>query len=196
MFPGDASMGASGKNFYNCRCTVKAMIKGHERTRETYAEWLENSAEYDNIMLRKASSGAFNSSSDPMADAFGAGEDSNPEEIRNFRNELKEFGVNLVEHDTESLGYCPGLRAGQQGTVYISRGASYSAWCHEMQHVRDDAATSWQGMRIIADVDERYAMEERAYNVEIKLALKLNRPDIADKLRENLEKERRTIYGE
>ena len=41
MFPGDASMGASGKNFYNCRCTVKAMIKGHERTRETYAEWLE-----------------------------------------------------------------------------------------------------------------------------------------------------------
>ena len=41
MFPGDASLGASGRNLYNCRCTLKAMIKGHERTRETYSEWLE-----------------------------------------------------------------------------------------------------------------------------------------------------------
>ena len=41
MFPGDASMGASGRNLYNCRCSIKAMVKGHERTRETYAEWLE-----------------------------------------------------------------------------------------------------------------------------------------------------------
>ena len=41
MFPGDASLGASGWNLYNCRCAVKAMIKGHERTREVYSEWLE-----------------------------------------------------------------------------------------------------------------------------------------------------------
>ena len=41
MFPGDASMGASGRNLYNCRCTIKAMVKGHERARETYDQWLE-----------------------------------------------------------------------------------------------------------------------------------------------------------
>jgi hypothetical protein len=41
MFPGDASLGASGRNLYNCRCTIKAMVKGHERTRETYEQWLE-----------------------------------------------------------------------------------------------------------------------------------------------------------
>ena len=40
MFPGDASLGATGKNLYNCRCTIKAMVKGHERARETYTEWL------------------------------------------------------------------------------------------------------------------------------------------------------------
>lgn len=39
MFPGDRSHGASGWNLYNCRCAVKAMIKGHERKRETYSEW-------------------------------------------------------------------------------------------------------------------------------------------------------------
>ena len=41
MFPGDASLGASGWNLYCCRCAVKAKIKGHERKRELYSEWLE-----------------------------------------------------------------------------------------------------------------------------------------------------------
>ncbi len=41
MFPGDTSLGASGWNIYNCRCTVATAVKGHERQRETYAEWLE-----------------------------------------------------------------------------------------------------------------------------------------------------------
>ncbi len=41
MFPGDTSHGAHGWNIYNCRCTIRATIKGHERTRETYTEWEE-----------------------------------------------------------------------------------------------------------------------------------------------------------
>ncbi len=47
MFPGDASLGASGWNLYCCRCAVKAKIKGHERTREVYSEWLERKMEED-----------------------------------------------------------------------------------------------------------------------------------------------------
>lgn len=41
MFPGDKSHGASGWNIYNCRCALKAFVKGHERKRETYSEWLK-----------------------------------------------------------------------------------------------------------------------------------------------------------
>lgn len=41
MFPGDRSHGASGWNIYNCRCALKAFVKGHERKRETYSEWLK-----------------------------------------------------------------------------------------------------------------------------------------------------------
>lgn len=47
MFPGDASLGASGWNLYNCRCAVKAMVKGHKRTREVYSAWLERKMEED-----------------------------------------------------------------------------------------------------------------------------------------------------
>ena len=41
MFPGDSSLVAHGWNIYNCRCAIKATIKGHERSRELYTEWEE-----------------------------------------------------------------------------------------------------------------------------------------------------------
>ncbi len=47
LFPGDKSLGASGWNIYNCRCALKAFIKGHKRKRETYNEWLERMMEED-----------------------------------------------------------------------------------------------------------------------------------------------------
>lgn len=137
-----------------------------------------------------------NSRADPMADAFGAGTKSNPKEVAALRKEFARSGVELKEHEKEALGYCPGLRAGEPGTAYVSQGASYSAWLHEAQHMRDDKAAGWLGMRAIKDPDLRYEWEVRAYNVEIEMALKAGREDIAQKLRENLEAERRAIYGE
>ena len=64
-----------------------------------------------------------------------------------------------------------------------------------MQHVNDDKGAGWLGMSIIADVDRRYEWEVRAYNVEIDMAIKVGREDIANKLRQNLENERKKIYG-
>lgn len=47
MFPGDSSMGASGWNIYNCRCCLISAVKGHERKRETYSQWLAKKQEAD-----------------------------------------------------------------------------------------------------------------------------------------------------
>ena len=47
MFPGDRSHGASGWNIYNCRCSVKAFVKGHGRKRETFNEWLKKQEEQE-----------------------------------------------------------------------------------------------------------------------------------------------------
>ena len=157
---------------------------------------LENSANGDRIILRKSKSTVFNSMADPLADVFGSGEISHPKEVATFRDELKKLGVELKEHDKESLGYIPGLVKGTPGTAYISKNASFGAWSHEMQHVYDDRDAGWVGMSIIADPDERYSWEVKAYDIEINMALEAGRPDIADRLRENLEEERRKIYGE
>ena len=137
-----------------------------------------------------------NSLADPMKEVTGSAEISHPDEIKTFRKEIEKYGASLVERDDESLAYSPGIKKGQPGTVYISKGASYSAWCHEMQHLRDDFADGWSGMRIIENVEKRYEREKRAYQVEIDMAKKANRPDIAARLTENLEKERKIIYGE
>ena len=61
MFPGDTSRGASGWNIYNCRCCLISSVKGHERKRETYRDWLEkkkktveNTSENDIIHIGKS----------------------------------------------------------------------------------------------------------------------------------------------
>ena len=223
-YPGDPS--APGYLVYNCRCTVVSVDKFHDPNAPraaklgdmSYEEWkagkevnatnkwgiysgnaqnsVDNSPQNGIISLRKSGNRMLNSKADPMADVFGAGEISNPEEVKAFRKEIKEYGVELVEREKESLAYSPGLSPGKPGTIYVSKNASYSAWLHEIQHMRDDKDAGWVGMRIMCDPDKRYAMEVAAYDCEIELALAANRPDIADILRNNLEEERRIIYGE
>lgn len=147
---------------------------------------------YRNDIIKKS---RLNSIGDPMAEVFGPGEESHPKEIEAFRKELETMGVELIERKREALGYTPGLRQGDPGTVYISKGASYSAWCHEMKHVRDDYQEGWTGMRILADLEKRYKREVDAYNIEIQMAKEAGREDIAERLRKNLDEERRNTYG-
>lgn len=54
MFPGDTSHGASGWNIYNCRCSLVAAAKGHERKRETYQEWLDKKQEAVAVAIAEA----------------------------------------------------------------------------------------------------------------------------------------------
>ena len=81
-----------------------------------------------------------NLKSDPMRDAFGSAEDSNFAEVQSFIKEISDNGVELIRAEHEKLAYSPGLSRGTPGKIYISVGASYSAWCHEIQHMRDDKA--------------------------------------------------------
>ncbi len=176
-----------------CRCTFVPVYEGNSSEKRAYfrKDGLTGSENGGIIKTDK-----FNSKSDPMREVTGSGEKSNPNEIAAFRKRLNELNVEIIEKEDESLAYSPALQAGRPGTVYISEGASYSAWCHEMQHVEDDYKDGWSGMRILADLDNRYAREVNAYNLEIQLAKEAGREDIAERLKENLEEERKRIYGE
>lgn len=141
-------------------------------------------------------SGQLNSINDPMAEVFGSAEISHPKEVAEFRETLRQLNVELIEREREALGYAPGLMPGNPGVAYVSKGASYGAWCHEMQHVMDDKEAGWSGMRILEDQDACYEREKRAYNIEIEMAREAGREDIAKRLEDNLETERKRIYGQ
>ena len=132
---------------------------------------------------------------DPMADAFGRGIDTNPEEIAGFRKECKELGISIQNREREALSYQPNPTIGRPGQLTINPGASYAAWCHEMKHVYDDRDSGWDGALQLWNRDEHFRRETEAYNIEIRMALEGGRPDVADLLRQNLEEEKRRIYG-
>lgn len=170
-------------------------------------QWLIENAQkygwkYDVIESRKILTNSnnggimrLNSLAGPMREVYGSAESSNPSEVKAFLKEIADNGVELVRSENEKLAYSPRIRRGMPGKLYISQDASYSAWCHEIQHMRDDKADGWSGMRILANPNERYKREEKAYQIEIDLALKAGRKDIANRLKENLAKERELIYG-
>lgn len=195
----------------DCNCLVEyEPVKGQRKTvsgnrDKLVPEERENKAHYQiskiapserelsasEQMLRKR---RLDSTADPMFEVTGRAEDSNPEEVKMFIEELRSYNVELIRRDYEDLGYAPGLRAGMPGQVHISENASYSAWCHEMQHVRDDKNAGWAGYFVLTNRDKHYEFEKRAYDIEIKLAMNAGREDIAQRLKDNLEIERRKIY--
>ena len=188
----------------NCRCTVLYdPADGSKKLQNVHSKQWTDAGERDRMESRKSYAPTKNSSGDrmlhtkgdPMVEVTGPGEQSHPGEIARFRSEIVECGAELIEKDHESLGYCPGFLPGQPGQVHVSKGASYSAWLHEMQHMRDDREAGWTGMRIMQDKDARYERERVAYGIEVELARNAGREDIAERLLANLEEERRTIYG-
>lgn len=124
----------------------------------------------------------FNTRFDPMREAFGSAEESNPEEVKALQKHLKEIGVDIVRPAEEKLAYEPSVIPGKPGRVIISQGASYSAWLHEVKHADDDMNDNWLGMRVFQDPKKCAQRERDAYQIEIDLAKASGREDIVSRL--------------
>lgn len=185
----------------NCTCIVE-YYPGDGRKQNVHTKQWVNTGRDERIRFAQTerafakASYSFNTEADPMAEVFGPGVLSHPEEIKTFREELKNMGVELIEADYEVFSYQPAPVPGKPGRMLIWKRGSYSAWCHEMKHVRDDYDAGWSGGRIWADLDECFRREKRAYEIEIQMARDSKRPDIVERLQKNLELERKRIYGE
>ena len=146
----------------------------------------------------KIEAGEFQTKADPMRDVLGPAEKTNPKQLQAFKEELHILGVELRRPDEEKLAYEPSTEMGKPGIVIISKGASYSAWVHEMTHVRDDHADGWLGLSVLMNAAKSYGLEKHAYAQEIKLAKKLplkERKRVISILKKNLAEERRHYYG-
>lgn len=128
-----------------------------------------------------------------MFEVTGSAFDSNPGEIQKILEQLKDWGVE-VNHSSKTLGYgC--IKQGEPGIMSITRDASYSAWLHEFQHVKDDRAAGWDGIYVLwNDPAERIRRERRAYNLEIEQARLNSREDIVKRLEANLGAEIKRIW--
>jgi hypothetical protein len=132
---------------------------------------------------------------DPPRAVMGPASQSHPEEIATMRNALENMGVEIIDRDG-AMAYSPGLRSGEPGQMFIDSKASYSAWLHEFQHVMDDNAQGWGGMKLLFDNDVRWQFEQNAYGKEIKLMQSLGLEDLAQQLRLNMGAERIKIFGD
>lgn len=76
----------------------------------------------------------------------------------------------------------------------VTYNASYSAWLHEFKHVTDAHDNGWDAANVLyTNPTERKKREREAYQIEIDLALKLGREDIAKRLEDNLYDELKKI---
>lgn len=209
-FPGDPK--GEPAEVYNCRCTTRAVIPGTKSEKamgrnNQMAEDFKNVQKYNEQNEKMAftesenggimyKSGSLNTINDPMVEVFGSAEESNPKEVEEFLKEIAESKVEFIRAKYEKLGYTPSSYSGTPGTLYISEGASYSAWCHEMQHMRDAKKSGWKSAsELMQNKKLRYEFERRAYRQEIELAKRYNRKDMVKRLRILRNNERRRIYG-
>lgn len=80
----------------------------------------------------------FHSIADPLVEVLGSAEISSPRELRRYKRIIRTLCVELAYHSSEQIGYAPGLTSGKPGQLHITKGASISAWRHEMRHIIDD----------------------------------------------------------
>ena len=130
----------------------------------------------------------FNTKGDPMREVTGPGANSHPAEIQQMRSEMEGYGVEIVPRGS-GMAYSPGILPGSPGQLIIEEDASYSAWMHEYKHFCDIRDAGFPGMRIFMDTEKCIKMEIDAYSIEISMAESMNRPDIAERLRELMENE-------
>lgn len=164
--------------------------KYKEKLDEVIENSVENSSESGIIKIE-----TFNSKGDPMYEVMGSAFESNPKEVQEIIEQLKEWGVG-INYGSSTLAYgC--TQRGKPGTLSITKNASYSAWLHEFQHIKDDYEDGWNGIiTLLFNLEERERRERKAYAIEINLAKEMGREDIVKRLEANLNEEINAIYKE
>ena len=142
----------------------------------------------------EGSSSALHTYHDPIREKIGSAFQSHPKAMSKILKSLEHRGIE-VAYRPGSMSYSPNSESGKPGKLIMDPDASYSAWLHELQHLADDEASGWQGMKILSLPYEELAFEERAYRLEIDFARKNGYSKIAKRLERLLFERRQEILG-
>ena len=160
--------------------------KGHtnERTNKTQVGRKERGVDGEGFATKKGKQGSqikemdglqskqeLRTYGDHLREEMGPGMQSHPEEVKIMISELNSLGVEVkFSSDRLDLMYDPGLRQGEPGTIKMDADASFGAIRHEWRHAMDDAASGFQGFRLMMDSEVFWRLEFRGYMEEIRIA--------------------------
>ncbi|WP_431882388.1 WXG100 family type VII secretion target [Micromonospora gifhornensis] len=137
----------------------------------------------------------YHSDADPLR-KWGAAQETHPQQWEAAIEEARTLGVEITFR-RGGLAYGPSPSPGQPGHLILDPDASYGALLHEMQHLREDQAAGWVGMRgWFEDPVVRYENEVRAYQQEIRYAESLGDRESVDRLNQLIREEYAKIFGE
>ncbi|WP_433533785.1 WXG100 family type VII secretion target [Micromonospora sp. CA-249363] len=131
---------------------------------------------------------------DPLR-KWGPARQTHPEEWEAAIKEARDLDVE-VTFRSDALAYGPAPGPGRPGQLVLDPDASYGALLHEMQHLRDDQAAGWAGMRgWFEDPVVRYENEVRAYQREIDYARSIGDHESVERLNQAIREEYVKIFG-
>ena len=133
---------------------------------------------------------------DYLREALGSAILNNPEEVQQIINEVEQLGgsVHFLKNNTKMV--CNIFR-GQPGEIEVDENISIGGLRHEFRHFMDDMQNGNPGLAFyLRDNDLFFEFERRGYEEELKIAEQQGLTEIADKIRNEIEKRRREIYGE
>ncbi|MGC4878376.1 hypothetical protein ACLQ26_19225 [Micromonospora sp. DT43] len=136
----------------------------------------------------------FHADADPLR-KWGPARQTHPEEWEAAIQEARNLGVDITFR-SDALAYGPAPGPGSPGQLVLDPEASYGALLHEMQHLRDDQAAGWAGMRgWFEDPVVRYENEVRAYQREIDYATSIGDHESVERLNQAIREECSRIFG-
>ncbi|MGF0317850.1 hypothetical protein [Nocardia fluminea] len=135
----------------------------------------------------------YHAEADPLR-RHGPAIETHPEEVKLMIKEAEDLGVEISYARGMAYGPHPGPEWGVPGRIVMDREASYGAWLHEIQHMRDSAADGWPPARVpYQDKGYRMRLETQAYAKEIAYALSIGDKYSAVLLYRRLKKEKKQL---
>ena len=143
----------------------------------------------------KLSLDVFRDDTDYLYKVLGAARFNNKEELEEIVKDIEAKGGKVIFHDDPTkIVYNAPIYADDKGILELYKNCSIAAVRHEYRHFLDDYERGYPGLKYYMRNRELFKeIEERGYQEELAIALKLGYNNIANDIRKQIEKRKKDI---